>query len=146
MRQTFESDTQPVATEPDIVSTRLAFAAEKAAAALDTIAGIEQQRSPQMLPPEDYSRAPAALLEPITVKWSGPVEQILETVAMRSGMQFGVKGSSSGVPLLVNVNVYQKPVIDVLRDIGLQIGRRGDIAVDSANNYIEIRYASVDRT
>ena len=36
----------PVATEPDIVTVKLAQAADKASKALDSIAGIEQQRSP----------------------------------------------------------------------------------------------------
>ena len=137
---------EPVAAEPDIVSTRLAFAAEKAAAALDTIAGIEQMRAPQLPPIDDYSNAPSALLQLMTVKWAGPVDQILETLATRAGMRFQTKGHKSGVPLLVDVNVYQKPVIDVLRDLGLQVGRRADITVNGMKSYIEIRYAPVDRT
>ena len=140
------SSMQPVATEPDVVSTRIAQAAEKAAAALDTISGIEQARAPAMPAPDDYSNAPAALNQPITVKWSGPAEQLVETLAARGGMRFQSKGNRPGVPLMISVNVYQKPMIEVLRDIGLQIGRRADITVNGMNNVIEIRYASVDRT
>jgi defect-in-organelle-trafficking protein DotD len=137
---------KPVAAEPDIVSTRLAFAAEKAAAALDTIAGIEQQRTPLMPDQGDYSNAPPALMQLITVNWSGPVEQILEMLSSRTGMSFKVKGSKPAVPLLVTINVYQEPILDVLHNIGLQVGRRADIKVDGINNHVEIRYAPVDRT
>jgi len=138
--------TTPIAAEPDVVGTRIAQASEKAAAALDTIAGIEQQRAPQMPPPEDYTSAPPALTQPITVKWSGPIEKMAETLATRAGMHFQSIGGRPGVPLLVSVDVYQKPLIEVLHDLGLQAGRRADISVNSSNNTIEIRYAPVDRT
>jgi hypothetical protein len=48
----------PVATEPDIVTVKLAQAADKAAQALDTISGIEQQRDPATPPVEDYTNVP----------------------------------------------------------------------------------------
>ncbi len=136
---------KPVPAEPDLVSLRLAQAAEKASSALDTIAGIEQQRSPNALPADDYSSAPPALTQTITVKWAGPVEQMLETLSSRAGMRLETKGNRPGVPLVVNVNVYQKPMIEVLRDLGLQVGRRADITVNSAQSVIEIRYAPVDQ-
>lgn len=136
---------QPVATEPDVVSTRLAQAAEKAAAALDTISGIEQTRAPAMPAPDDYSNAPPALGQLITVKWTGPAEQMVETLATRAGMRFLSKGNRPGAPLTISVNVYQQPMIEVLRDIGLQIGRRADITVNGMSNVIEIRYAPADR-
>ena len=136
----------PVAAEPDIVSTRIAQAAEKAASALDTISGIEQQREPLLPTSQDYSSAPPALTQPITVRWSGPAEQMIETLAARAGMQFQRVGGRPGVPLLVSVDVYQKPLIEVLHDIGLQVGRRADVSVNSSNNTVEIRYAPVDRT
>lgn len=136
----------PVAAEPDVVSTRIAQAAEKAARALDTISGIEQQREPTLPAPQDYSSAPPALTQLITVRWSGPLEQMVQTLAERAGMKYQSVGGQPGVPLLVNIDVYQKPLIEVLHDLGLQAGRRADIAVNSSNNTIEIRYAPVDRT
>lgn len=136
----------PVATEPDLVGLRLAQAAEKASSALDTIAGIEQYRAPAMPNTDDFTSASPTLSQLITVKWSGPVEQMLETLANKAGMKFGTKGSRPGVPLIVHLNVYQKPMIEVFRDLGLQVGRRADITVNGSSNVIELRYAPVDRT
>lgn len=137
---------KPIATEPDIVSTRLAQAAEKAASALDTISEIEQVRAPSLPATPDYSNAPAALQQLMTVEWSGPVEQVLQTLAARVGMQFRTQGNKPAVPLLVSLNVYQKPIIEVLSDLGLQVGRRAEITVQGQKGYIEIRYSPVDRT
>ena len=43
--------------------------------------------------------------------------------------------------MIVNVDVYQQPIMHVLRNIGLQIGRRADVAVDGPGGAIELRYA-----
>ncbi|MDD5585654.1 MAG: DotD/TraH family lipoprotein [Alphaproteobacteria bacterium] len=133
-----------VATEPDLVGTRIAQAAEKASAALDSISGIEQQRSP--LPPvEDYSTAPAGMMQPITIKWTGPIEQITQMLANRAGLRFRTSGRPPAVPLTVVVDVYQKPLVEVLRSVGLQAGQRADVNVDGQTGVVEIRYAPADR-
>ncbi|MCL2468735.1 MAG: DotD/TraH family lipoprotein [Alphaproteobacteria bacterium] len=141
----FTSSSRSVAVQPDLVSLRLAQSAEKASKALDVIAGIEQVRAPQLPAVEDYSMAPPALQQFITVRWNGPIEQIVEVLAGRAGMSFATSGQPAPVPILVTVDVYQKPLIEVLQGIGLQAGRRADLAVNAPNNVIEIRYAPVDR-
>lgn len=135
------SNVTPVAAEPDIVTAKLEQAADKASHALDTISGIEQQRAPASPPIEDYSGAPSNLTQPITIRWSGPIEQITKTLADRAGLRFRVKGSIPPVPLTVTVDVYEQPLIHVLRDIGLQVGQRADLAVDAQGGVVEIRYA-----
>jgi len=135
-----QGGTQPVATEPDIVTVKLAQAADKASQALDSIAGIEQMKSP-VPPAEDYSGAPPNLMQPISVRWSGPIEQITQALADRAGLRFRVKGSVPPAPLTVNIDAYQEPLLHVLRDVGLQAGQRANIAVDGAGGAIELRYA-----
>lgn len=139
------TETVPVATEPDLVGTRIAQAAEKSAKALDTMSGIEQYREPQMPPPDDYSMAPPELKQSISVRWAGPMEQMVDALAQRAGMRVTRTGNPPSVPLLVTVDVYQKPLIEVLHSVGLQAGRRADLSVNSALGTIEIRYAPVDR-
>jgi defect in organelle trafficking protein DotD len=146
MGEVVGSSTTPVATEPDLVSTRIAQAAERASKALDTISGIEQERAPHMPAEDNYSSAPPALMQAITIKWSGPIDQVAKMLSDKAGMKFQSIGSRSGVPVVVSLDVYQKPLIEVLKDIGLQAGRRADISVNSVSNTIEIRYAPVDRT
>ena len=132
----------PVATEPDIVTVKLALAADKAAKALDVIASIDQQRAGVTPPVEDYSNVPPNLMQPVSLRWSGPVEQVVKALADRAGMRFRVKGAKPAAPLIVNVDVYQQPIMHVLSNIGLQTGRRADVAVDGAGGAIELRYAA----
>lgn len=139
----------PLAAEPDLVSTRIAQAAEKASTALQTISGIEQQRTP-ITPPavaaaEAYASAPSNLTQPITVKWTGPLEQIVQTLAARAGMKFQTKGAKPPVPITVTVDAYEQPMIEMFRDLGLQAGQKADLAVDGQAGIVEIRYAAIDR-
>lgn len=136
----------PVAAEPDIVTVKLAQAADKASQALDSIAGIEQQRHPNTQPIEDYSNAPANLMQPVSIRWSGPIDQVARNLAERAGMRFHIKGNEPPVPLTVNVDAYQKPILHVLRDLGLQAGHRADLAVDPASGVVELRYAPSDQS
>lgn len=135
---------KPVATEPDVVSERIAAASEKAARALNDVAAIEQVRTPLPETP-DYASAPRAMQQLITVKWTGPIEQMVQTLAARAGMSFRTKGQVPSVPLVVNVDVYQQPLIQVLQNVGLQAGRRADISIDARIGVIEIRYAPVEK-
>ena len=134
----------PVANEPDIVTVKLAVAADKASKALDVISGIEQTRNPATPPVEDYSNAPANLMQPVSLRWSGPLEKVVKALADRAGMRFHVKGTEPAAPVVVNVDVYQQPILHVLRNLGLQAGHRADIAVDGSSSAIEVRYAPGD--
>ena len=135
----------PVATEPDIVTVKLSQAADKASQALDSIAGIERYRTPEP-PPEDFSKAPSSLMQPVTLRWSGPMESVVQTLAERAGYKFHAKGNIPSAPLVVNVDVYQQPIMQVLHNIGLQAGHRADLSVDATSGVIEVRYAPADQS
>ncbi len=120
----------------------LAEAADKASNSLQTLAAIEQTRSsgvsvqPIVNAPEELSRA-------ITLTWVGPPEQILRKLADRASYNFVTLGNRPPVPAVVSIDVQNKPVIEVLRDVGLQLGVRGDVKVDSQAQIIELHYAPI---
>lgn len=41
----------------------------------------------------------------------------------------------------MNVDTENRPIVEVLRDIGLQLGGRGDVRVDTNRRTIELHYA-----
>ncbi len=136
----FDNDTPQLVAEPDGVSAMLADAADRVATSLEKLAAVEYQRSPGVaVAPVD--NAPVELRRAITVNWVGPVEPIVETLANRSSYSFVILGSPPPVPIVVSLDVENRPVIDVLRDIGLQMGVRADIRVDGENKTVEIQYA-----
>ncbi len=133
----------PTLAAADSVSLRIAEAANKAATALQTISRVEQTRTPPMPTAfDDVASAPSALQTPTTIRWSGPAEQIAELLAMRAGYSYRTLGSRPPVPVVVNIDAYEQPLVHVLRDVGLQITNQGDLTVDPNRNAIEIRYVA----
>ncbi len=131
-----------IAASPDRVSLMMAQAADRASSALETLAAVEQSRSPGVAV-SPIVDAPPELQRAITVSWTGPVEPIANKLAGRAGYSFQIVGAPPPVPAVVTVNVENEPVIEVLRSIGLQLGVRADLRIDDASRTVEIHYAPV---
>jgi defect-in-organelle-trafficking protein DotD len=117
----------------------LASAADRSANALETLAAVENTRTPHAAA-APVANAPPELRRAITVNWIGPVEPITKKLAERSGYSFQTIGNAPPVPVVVSIDVENRPVIDLLRDIGLQLGNRGDVKVNSDQKIVEIHY------
>ncbi len=129
---------------PDKVSGMLAEAADRASVALETLAAIEQSKSSDISAvPPPVENVPPELKRAVTVNWVGPVEQITKKMAERAGYQFMILGDQPPIPVVVSLDVENRPVLDVLRDLGLQMGRRANIRVDGSRRIVEIHYASI---
>jgi len=58
-------------------------------------------------------------------------------LADRASYSFISIGDKPPIPLTVNVDAENKPIIDVLRDAGLQLGMRADVKVDSVRQMVK---------
>lgn len=133
---------QQLVAEPDPVALRLSAAVDKASAALQTLASVEQARNPGVslqMPPS----APQELRRIVSVDWTGPIEPIARSLADRAGYKIQINGDVPPVPVVVSIVAREKSVIEVLRDIGLQAGTRADISVDPDRRMVELNYAPV---
>jgi defect-in-organelle-trafficking protein DotD len=133
---------QQLVAEPDPVALRLASAVDKASAALQTLASVEQARNPAaslQVPPA----APQELRRTVTVDWVGPIEPIARTMADRAGYQLEINGDRPPVPVVVSVQAREKSVVEVLLDIGLQAGQRANVVVDPDRKMVELNYAPI---
>jgi defect-in-organelle-trafficking protein DotD len=128
--------------EPDQVTMRLAQAADRAANALDSLASIEQTRTPTDLPPL-AANAPLELRRSITVNWYGPVEPLAQTLADRASYKLLITGNAPENAVIVTINARNQPVIETLRDIGLQMGTRATLRVDAGQRVVELNYGVV---
>ena len=127
---------------PDKATLLLAQAADKASSALETLAAIEQKRNPAAgVPP--ISNVPDELKRAMTISWIGPASPITQTLANHAEYGFNVLGDEPPVPIVINLEAENKRVIDLLRDIGLQLGNRANIRVDANEKIVELQYSSV---
>ena len=131
---------QQMVAEPDPVALRLASAADSASAALQTLASVEQARTPAVAI-QSVPAAPQELRRSVSVEWVGPIEPLTQKLADRAGYRFRVNGDAPPAPVIVNVAAKQKSVVEVLRDVGLQAGVRADVAVDVDQKLVELNYA-----
>lgn len=127
--------------EPDPVVARLAAAADRAANALDELAAIENTRTPTEIPPL-VNTAPIELRRAITIDWVGNAEPLVQQLADRASYQFKLTGQPSALPLIVTIRVRNQPIIETLRDLGLQLENRATLRVDTDTQTIELVYAA----
>jgi len=104
------------------------------------LAAVEHGRGPAIAS-APIGDAPVNLRRAITVNWVGPAEQITKILADRASYNFVTVGVRPSVPVVVSIDVENKPVIEVLRDVGLQLGLRADVRVDADQQIVEIHYA-----
>ena len=140
--QHFSNKSPQIVASPDKVSSMLAEAADRASGALEQLAAVETARTPGVAV-APIANAPRELRRAITVNWVGPVEPITKTLADRASYRFLVIGNPPAVPIVVSLDVENTPVIDVLRDVGLQMGARADIRVDAQRRIVEVHYPPV---
>lgn len=126
---------------PDKVSAMLADAATRAADSLQTLAAIENHKGPAVAAPP-IGNAPPELLRNVTLNWTGPVGPITMSMANRAGYAYTVAGTPPANSIVVSLDVERSTIVEVLRDIGLQLGKRADIRVDSRRRVIELHYVS----
>lgn len=125
--------------EPDTVDLMLADAADRATRALETLSAMEQTQIPTpnaaIVP-----QAPQELKRAVTFGWAGPVEPLVEELSRKAGYRYGVIGAQPVTPIIVNITATNQPLINVFRDVGIQMGARANLKVDAASRMVEIQY------
>ena len=122
---------------PDPAGIRLAEAAERAEAALTALAMMRAAASPPPVPDVPVA-VPTALQRRVTVDWVGPVETLAEALAGRAGYRFAMGGAAPARPVMVSVRVRDVPLIEALRDTGLQAGNAATLAVDAGRRTVRL--------
>ncbi len=77
-----------------------------------------------------------------SLDWSGPIEPLLEKVAEMTRYRVKVLGPIPAIPLIVTISSRERVVADILKDAGLQAGKRANLVVYPTSRIIELRYAA----
>ena len=128
---------ESVERRQDPAGMRLAEAAERAEAALTALAMMRAAASPPLVP-DVPAEVPAALQRRVTVDWIGPVETLAEALARQAGYRFFMGGAAPARPVMVSVSARDVPLIEVLRDTGLQAGNAATLAVDAGRRTVRL--------
>ena len=128
----------------DPAGIRLAEAAERAEAALTALAMMRAADSPPPVPDVPVA-VPAALQRRVTVDWIGPVETLAETLSRQAGYRFVIAGTEPARPVMISVSARDVPLIEVLRDAGLQAGNAATLAVDAGRRTVRLDWTGLRR-
>ncbi len=108
-----------------------------------TVAGAMDRMARALPAQPELTRAPkSADNKPQAVEWYGSVEPLLRSLATSNGYEFAVLGARPLSPLMVTVVATPAPFYEILRSVGLQLGSRATVALDSERKRIELVYGS----
>ena len=113
--------------QPEGVTVRLAEAADRASRSLETLAAVEKTRNPEAAAAATIPNAPRELRRTMSIRWYGKPAPLLQQIADRAGYNFKTIGNEPPTPLIVAVNAEDRILIDMLRDIGLQLGGKSQM-------------------
>ena len=119
------------------VAQQIADAAVRAEMALARLARIQAARDPIVWEPAP-GNVPRELLREVTVDWTGPLRELAKRLAELSGYEFRETGSPAVQPVMVDVHSVKRPLIAVMREVGLQGGSRVKLLVDARRRVVEI--------
>jgi len=134
-----------LAANNDPVALRIAESADKASAALQDLARVEQTRRPPVPEPAAISAA-NELNSPITIDWVGGAEELVRNLAVKLKYDVIVTGTRPDVPVIVQIHQRDRTVLEALRNIGEQATQYIDLVVDSRAHKIEVRYKAPEPT
>ena len=90
--------------------------------------------APRDVPPE--------LRREASLDWIGPVETLAEALATSAGYRFTAAGPRPVRPTIATVAAQDWPLIDLLRDAGLQLGAAGTLTVDAGRREVRLDWAA----
>jgi defect in organelle trafficking protein DotD len=126
------------------IEAQLLLTARSIEQSLNTL--IQQQSLPEAPPALNTSlliTPEGGMGDPVVIDWSGPIEGLIETIAERTHYEFKTLGRPPSIPILVSITSKNKLIADIIKDVGLQMGTRGDLVLYPRNKVIELRYASL---
>ncbi len=133
----------PVNTPSDDATIRLAEAANSISHSMREMARVEKVMTPRhrnnhLTIPSTYNLQTRA-----SVDWSGPIEELTRRIAKAAHYRLHVFGKEPAVPVLISITTKDESLVEILRDIDYQAGKKATIHVYPNHQVVELRYAKI---
>lgn len=76
----------------------------------------------------------------VDMNWFGELQPAVEALAATAGFTTQMIGAKKGPPILVTIEGVDVPLMELLRQAGIQAGRRADVVVRESAGTIEVIY------
>ena len=81
----------------------------------------------------------AELERPVSLAWSGPIDQGVKALADRIGYQVAITAPANPRPIQVAVNMTDVPILDLFEAMGTAAGTNATVVVDPDHHRVEVQ-------
>jgi len=126
-----------------IVEADLNDAAATASQSMEELATLQKAHDGEGILPFETIQDPA-LNQEVSVRWYGPIEQLLRNVSAKIGYQLQVYGKPPKTPILIDIDNSQDPTTakQVITNADLQAKNNAEVLIYPKEKIISLRYTS----
>lgn len=128
------------------VEKELLAAAKSIEGSLALLARSQEQNQVPLLNTAPLLTPEGGMSGTVDIDWTGPIEPLVGKLAEMTDYKLKVLGNQPGIPVIVSISQSNAIIADILKNAGMQAGKRVNIVVFPANRVIELRYATVGVT
>ena len=137
----YKSIRPPTNDPSDDATIKLAQAASSVSDSMLEVARIEKELIPQKQANTINIPTTYNLQARVSVDWSGPIEELTARIAKAAHYRLRFLGKKPAIPILISLNAQDESLVEVLRNIDYQAGKKATIYVFPKSKAIELRYA-----
>jgi defect-in-organelle-trafficking protein DotD len=130
----------PARTTDEQAQEQLAEAATAVGKSLQELSAVQMTVHPPKRLPKPYNPKAIGMGKRASVSWTGPVRPLLRKIAQATHYHLRVIGREPNLPVLVSLNMHNRPIADILRNVAYQVVMKADIAIYPSSRTIELRY------
>lgn len=123
-----------------LVERELLGAAQSIERSLGTLAATQQTNTPPLLNTAPLVTPEGGMGGTADIDWTGPIEPLLRKLTTMTDYNLKVLGREPAIPVIVSITQNKAVIADIMKNAGLQAGKKADIKVFPASRIVELRY------
>lgn len=130
----------PAQITDEQAQAQLAEAATAVGQSLQELSAVQMTVHPPKKLQKPFNPQTIGMGKLASVSWTGPVKPLLLKIAQATNYHLRVIGRKPNLPVLVSLNMHNRPIADILRNVAYQVVMKANIAVYPKSRTIELRY------
>ena len=130
----------PAQIADEQAQAQLAEAATAVGQSLQELSAVQMTVHPPQKLQKPFNPQAIGMDKLASISWTGPVKPLLVKIAQATNYKLRVIGRKPNLPVLVSMNIHNKPIADILRNVTYQVVMKANIAVYPKTRTIELRY------
>ncbi len=126
-----------------MVEQELLAAAKTIETSLALLARTQEESNVPLLNTAPLITPEGGMSGTVDVDWTGPIEPLVRKLADMTDYKLKILGNTPSIPIIVSISQDNAVIADIMKNAGMQAGKRANIVVFPANRVIELRYAKM---